>query len=320
MTVLLIVLYLYFSSFDRNIFVYYLIATPPVLIVTPPLLLAIYLSYQKYRYVWLSWAVVGVYMAFISTAMHSPATIVPLSQPAIDTQAANHIRICSWNTRYFFEWGRDNGFKTLQEKDCSFIFLQEVWKSDTVQQELTLLRDTYLKNYDFVSNGEFVIFYPKNSIVTKQKSTTQAFLNIETRYKEKQLSLISVHLWNPIVARPEESAGKTVYIDAKQDREKQEDEILPFVQKEAATHTVFMLGDFNSTENTPILSQIEKAGSLKVASESILKRNATYPVSFPLIRIDYAFTSQKLENKLHLETECLPKTSDHCLMILDVLL
>ena len=313
----------YYSLFGTSGVLFYLISTPPQFILWPILVIATYrfLRKEHYQSYVAVFCLFFIYTFVISGRFPIPSTLYPMAS----TQNTS-VRICSWNSAFFFENSKDIGFSTLAQRKCDFIVIQEVWKSSEFQTEIKKWRDFYLPNYDYRFDKEYVIFVPPGSDVDMLKSDSGVFYGVDIAYKNKLFTLLSIHLWNPISDRPELVNGEIKTIPAFQAREEQGSELLSKL-KELTNNplkSVIIVGDFNTMQNDKILRDIGRIGKgdyrMTPINVSIFQKRETYSASRRIIEIDHSFVSRGIYANSKLKLECNPKASDHCLLIIDLLL
>lgn len=304
----------YLGGFGEGSSLFYLQHTPPILFVLPPIFYCIFLIYKR------SIPIVPL----IFTVLLFINLFIFMGRTLVFSNKTNHsdssLRICSWNSAYFFKWGRDIGFTTLREQDCDVILLQEVWKSELMTNEIAEIRNEYFPTMDFFSQGEFLVLAPRGSIVEVNRSANKGHFSVTLQ--DQKLTLTSIHLWNPITDMPMlDINGNVVVIPAIRARESQKKELLTFLERNAdVPHLI--VGDFNTLQNGKILRDITKIspnGAYSYLSTPILSNKNTYPANFPFLHIDYAFTSKSLQQS-GIAKKCLPQASDHCLLIIDLML
>jgi endonuclease/exonuclease/phosphatase family metal-dependent hydrolase len=223
------------------------------------------------------------------------------------------------------DFNRNLGFETLKEKNCDIIMLQEVWKSETIIPEIVEARDQYLPEYDVRTFEEFVLFIPPGSDLSLIMSKNRAFFGAELHIKDEYLTVYNIHLWNPLVPRPLVENNKVTYLDAQQERTAQISELLAELTESTKKESLIVVsGDFNSMQNHEIIRKINRLGEgtkqLTMISSNVFAERNTYPASRPFIQIDYSYISQVARPKAKKSMYCVPHASDHCLIVLDVLL
>jgi exonuclease III len=318
----LVVFLLYYEVIRIPTISSYISSTPPQFIFFPLLLLIgyrfirkesldLYLALFSFFFLW-TFFVAGNHDQFRNTAF-------------LYSDQKHPARICVWNTAYFFDFDRDLGFKTLKEKNCDIIMLQEVWKSENALPELIAARDTYLPQFDVRNFEEFVLFIPPGSDLSLIKSNSRGFFGATLHIKDEYLTVYNVHLWNPLVPRPLVVDDKVTYIDAEKERVDQINELLSELTASSKKESLVVVsGDFNSMQNHEVIRKINKIGEgkkqLSIISSGIFAQRNTYPASRPFIQIDYSYISQVARPKAKKTEYCVPRASDHCLIVLDVLL
>lgn len=304
----------YLGGFGESGWLFYLHHTPPVLFILPPIFYCIFQMYKR--------RIPVVPLAF--TALLLLNLFVFMGRTIIFSNKVppsdNLIRVCSWNSAYFFKWGRDVGLSTLKGQNCDVILLQEVWKSELMTNEIASIRNEYFPTMDFYSQGEFLVLAPKGSVVEVNRSNSKGHFSVTLQ--NKNLTLTSIHLWNPITDMPTlDTNGKVVVIPAIEARESQKKELLTFLaRKTDVPHLI--VGDFNTLQNGKIqrdITKISPQGAFSYLSTPIFSNKNTYPANFPFLHIDYAFTSKSLQQS-GIAKKCLPQASDHCLLIIDLML
>lgn len=299
---------------------FYLIHTPQILFVLP---FGLYFFYTLLHH---KLPLLPLYVSiaiFLHLNFFLGREVTLRTIPKIDSIRTTSARICSWNTAYFFKWGKEIGFQRLVEQDCDFILLQEVWKSEENVKEITEVRDWYFPNFDFYSYGEFLIFVPKDSILTLAKSPSNAFFSVSTTFKGKPLELTSVHLWNPITDMPTLLNGIMTTIPVIEAREIQKMDFLAFLSTPLNISTPsIIVGDFNTMPNGKLIRDIVniKERKYNFISTPVYKQKNTYSTRIPIIQIDFAYISSDYKDYATLKTYCKPVASDHCLLIIDVVL
>ncbi|MCC7303851.1 endonuclease/exonuclease/phosphatase family protein [bacterium] len=310
----------YFEYFGEQGFLFYLIHTPPHFLFIPSLLYLGWQWYKKKSLIPLSSIIVVMYIVLIFFAGRTPIFAQQV------TSGVNKIRVCSWNTAYFFKWGREDGFAKLKATNCDYILLQEVWQADKELDAISSMKLKYLPDFDIYTEDEFLILTPKGSKVMEITSEHAGHFGITTTYKEKEFSLISVHLWNPITPKPVVRNGEFSRIPANIARNDQKNELLNEIREVTSKKesSLLVVGDFNTMQNGKVLRDIQKysnkSNELKILSLPFWKSRSTYSTSFRLIQIDYAFLSKTAFRSSKLQTSCKTKASDHCLLIIDLVL
>ncbi len=322
--IFVIITFAYFESFGESGILFYLIHTPPLLFLVPPTLFILYQilvlkHFPKLPAIFLLTAF--AYLLFFAARSPNLNTT-----RILDETAKNHLRVCSWNSAYFFQWGRDAGFTKLKNADCDVVLLQEVWDSGNEKQTIEQYRNQYLPNYAAFSSGEFVIFARKEFVAVSTESKHGGYFSLSTLINQKKLNIMSIHLWNPITSKPVDIEGKVENIPAKIARSDQKNEILNKVQTllDQKDEITLIAGDFNTMENGKILRDIlatkSDANALNYLSLPLWKNRATYSTNLRLIAIDHVFITKGQYPTSRLQTSCEVKASDHCLLIVDLML
>lgn len=307
----------YLGGFGENGWLFYLQHTPPILFILPPIFYCGFSIYKKRVPV----------VALLITIIISINLFVFLGRSITyqSTGKSNqqNLRLCSWNTAYFFKWNKEVGLTTLANQNCTVILLQEIWKSEFMTKEIAEVRDNYFPQFEFFSQGEFVILAPKDSVVSVHRSLYNGHFAVTLLYNNRTVRFTSVHLWNPITDMPTlDSNKKITVVPAIQARERQKKELITFIQDtQKIPHLI--IGDFNTLQNGKILRDITKnknGNSFSLLSTHLFSNKDTYPAKFPFLQIDYAFISETLRNDATLSKKCIAEASDHCLLIVDLVL
>lgn len=310
----------FIEGFGETGVLFYLIHTPPFFFMFP---MCLYIGYKFIKKELPLFLLVIAFGIYVHLNIFSGRVVTFAVTPRITGTHNTPVRICSWNTAYFFKWGRDEGLSKLKEQECDFILLQEVWRSEELQEEITAIRDQYFNDFNFYSSTEFLIFSPKESLVNVTKSPTNGYFAIETTYKSKKLVLTSVHLWNPITDMPALQNGKMIVIQTKDARETQKKDLLAHLDTLQLHDTAAItVGDFNTLQNGEIIRDITKLknNSYTFISTPLYKNKNTYSTNLRLIQIDYAYVDDAHKDNVSLKTACIPTASDHCLLIIDIML
>lgn len=318
----LAVFLVYYEIIPWPVIGHYLVATPPQFLFFPLIALIFYRYLRKEP--------IDLYLAlfiFFFSWTFVIADRLNLTRNVVFSYSEQKqpVRICSWNTAYFFDFNRELGFKTLQEKNCDIIMLQEVWKSEELESQLVEIRNNYLPNYDVRIYQEFVLFIPPGSDTALFKSKTRAFLGADLKLKGKSLTVYNVHLWNPLVNRPIAENNTVYYKSAQAERTDQINELVNELSDRTKNGSIlFIAGDFNSMQNYRIIRQVNSIGEaqkrLSIISAPMFMNSNTYPAKHPFIQIDFSYISQIARPKAKKTLYCIPRASDHCLIVLDVLL
>lgn len=304
----------YSGFFSENLPWFYLINTPGQLLVIPLLLHTFYTYFAKQNKLF-SVSACCVVIIFLLVSYH-PGREFPVKAPATDTVTS---RICSLNTGYFFETYEEEAFKKLQPRACDVLILQEVWASSTYVPILRELRERYYPDHYVVNYGEYVVFYPKAWTVTLSPSSEGGFLALQVR-GDKHFTLLNVHLWNPITHKPKIDSNDVITaIPAHLARKLQETELQEKIDSLLKKNEpMLIIGDFNALSNAAIIQNLAKnTREIKVA---LLQNKNTYPSRHPFIKIDYAFTTVPRYSSEKQTIICDYVLSDHCLLILDIVL
>lgn len=309
----------YFELFGEYGPLFYLIHTPPLLILIPPFLYFVFKVYQRKSYI-LPFACLLVMLITLTFGVGRK----PVLSATINTEGRTTLRVCSWNTAYFFKWGKEEGLKRLAETNCDFILLQEIWRANEETTEIEEAQRQYLQQYTAYANAEFVIFTPKEATANPIISNNSGYYGLETTYKGVPLTLLSVHLWNPITPRPTYQNGVIVPIPADVARADQKAELLREIKRTAdkVNANLLVVGDFNTMQNGKVLRDIKNVSNRKLEylSVPLWQNRNTYSTSLRLIQIDYAFLTDKSFSQSRIQTSCDVKASDHCLLIIDLVL
>ena len=312
----IIVLLAYFEVFGDVGSLYYLIHTPYYLVLLPTL------AFTTYRIVSNKPVLLTVTLFLISSVYISFFAGQNLESKPQTTEQQTPIRVCSWNTAYFFTWGEQEGYSRLAKEDCTFILLQETWKSENQQDKLWEVNKTYFPTMRFFSQGEFVIFAPSNEVSAVTYSATDAFLLLDTVHNGQALHLYSMHLWTPISNKPKVTNNVISYKPPQTARREQKKDLLAQLELSNRDSTTLIIGDFNTMQNGKILRDLTHLKNLHLAliSQTITRNRNTFTSNHPLIQIDYAFVSKGKIGGAKLRTSCVYSASDHCLLIVDVVL
>jgi exonuclease III len=294
-----------------------LVHTPPQLIFIPIFVLGIYRYLRKENYIVLlsvglplfviTFFVLGNYAA-VSPGTESKATI-----------NSSPVRICSWNTAYFFQWNRDVAYNIIKEKNCTVIVFQEVWIPESHIPEIDRLQRDFLPHLEYTMNEEFIIFYPRNAAFNFIQSSAKGYFGISLALNGKKLSIYNIHLWNPLVPRPFVENDQLRYKSAESVRNAQIIELVEETLKFKNDDSVVILGDFNTMQNAKFLREMNNS-SVALVGSPLLKSKNTYPARLPLLQIDHVFVSDSLRKNATKSMLCNYQASDHCLIVLDLLL
>ena len=241
------------------------------------------------------------------------------------------LKVCSYNSRFFFAQDRENAISTLANLNCDVYVIQEVWHSEEIYQQLIdSYMQKYFKNFNSVNWAEFWIMF-KNDIQLKRqfKPKHEGFLALTltvNRFNRKyEFNLINIHIWNPLVTRNtlsfvEMALGQqsVQQLPPYLVRKAQIDDLYTFLDGKSVTNFV-ILGDFNTLPSHALIwRKIWTSANVK---EHISKVSpglfyATYPSALPFLAIDHAFVGDSI-----LVEEVYTKDlglSDHKALILKV--
>jgi len=236
-----------------------------------------------------------------------------------------NFRVCSWNTAYFFKWGEADGVQRLADARCDAILLQEVWKPETLQSNFQHIQSKYFPEMEVFSYGEFTFLAKRTDLVggSLEAYDTTGFVVLNIVRGGRNVALFNVHLWTPLSHRPYYSrSGKMEFESAQQARQLQRESLLHVLSELPSDTSVIVAGDFNTMQNGSILRNIQKIDNrrLSLLSLPLGESRNTFPTSRPLLQLDYAFVETSFANSAKLTTSCTYSASDHCLLIIDVVL
>jgi len=245
-----------------------------------------------------------------------------------DTTADNTVsfapyKVCSLNTRYFFEYLLDKpsseqsvqlALTKLKSDQCKVYLLQEIWLGNKRKDEITNFFKGAFPEYEFRMEGEFIILslFP---IRQTQLDSPEGYFRADIEMPlNKTVSFYNVHEWNPLFARRCESFQGTQYkndcpISAFNLRNDQRENLLASLK--VNPNPVLIAGDFNSMEQSKVIRDL--SDKLTPVLGSSFGSEATFPSIFPLIAIDHIFVSPSIE---HTEKTivCRNDLSDHCMV------
>jgi len=315
---------MYYETIRIPPLTYYLIATPFSVFLIPYTIF--FLAGLIYRQVF-SYKLSGLLMLlvlftqfYIVGRPHFVNTV--FRAPSQDEK----IRICSWNTAYFFDFDRDAGFKLLEENDCDVIALQEVWHAKKERIEVEKYRNIYFQGKDIRLEDEFAFIIPPVSDKHIYKSKSGGYYGLELNIKGHSFVLLNAHIWNPVAYKPfYDQNNRIKYLGPIEIRHKHETELKGIVSNLVQGDTpIILVGDFNAQPNIKFIRDISKIGDndkhLILTPVDLLTNHNSYPAKLRLIQIDYAYVSSRIRPEASLELKCYDTASDHCLLILDVLL
>jgi len=304
----------YFETFGDGSILFYLIHTPYALVLLPSILFIFHQAFHK-RFLWISsFLVLGlvIFLEFFASRA------IPLRQSDISEQ---NFRICSWNTAYFFQWGSDAAVAKLKETSCNVILFQEIWRSDLKEEAIEKIRQEHFPNMTIYTDGEFQFWVDLDAAFdrySKEDATGGHYL-LSIPHNGKRVSLINVHLWTPLSERPDlDEKGHTYTETARLVRKTQKSAMVSAIREIPINENIVIIGDFNTLQNGKILRELSRDFTL--VSTSLSESRNTFPVNRPLLTIDYAFVDNSLASSATLVKDCSQAGSDHCLMILDIML
>lgn len=172
------------------------------------------------------------------------------------------------------------------------------------------------------SAGELVILAPASDKAQMIISATDAFLRLDTVYQGKPLSLYSIHLWTPVSQKPLLQGTTISYKTPQLARKEQMIELLSQVGESAQGATTLVIGDFNTMQNGKLIRNLAdpQISGLSLISVPLFANRNTFTSKHPLIQLDFVFISSEKIGGAKLRTSCEYSASDHCLLILDVVL
>jgi endonuclease/exonuclease/phosphatase family metal-dependent hydrolase len=309
----------YFEVFGDGGVLFYLIHTPYLIILFPSAVLVLYFLFQRKFLVFTMLVVLtsGLYLEFFATRSYrSTSDTVTLGE---------RFRVCSWNTAYFFQWGRADGFTRLAKSQCDAILLQEVWRAEELDQELNALVAQYLPGMKVLEKDEYVFILrePVDILGEIMIPEVGGHARLTIQRNNTSLTLVNVHIWNPVASLPYVAENGQVLMKPQQLARIQQREALLRVSSQLSADTKTVIaGDFNTMQNGKILRDLQKVSSSRfaVVSVPIAKSRNTYPISHPILELDHVFVDKAISDKAKLSISCEYSASDHCLLIVDLML
>ncbi len=244
-----------------------------------------------------------------------------------------HLKICSYNTRFFFGHLKEQALYDLASENCDVYLFQEIWQSDLVYKDfLKWVNREIFPDYKLVNRAEYVVFIKKQAridsvFVPNSEGFLSLDVNIASQNKVYKLTIVNTHIWNPISKRSVFSFGNIVnnasgegyFIDPYTVRKNQVIDFKKYLLNKDLDNTV-IAGDFNTTQahvlvREKLFAPESKRDSLKRVSK--IGVYYTFPVKMPFLLIDHVYVGNNIR-VLNLSYKSLPY-SDHKLVVFDVL-
>ncbi len=309
----------YFEVFGDGGVLFYLIHTPYLMILFPSVTLVLVLLTEK-RILAFTLVLVmtsGIYLEFFAARAYS--------RPASTVTTGESFRVCSWNTAYFFQWGRDEGFKRLAEAQCDAIMLQEMWKAEEAKDEIDQFVHQYLSEMIAYAKDEYVFIVRRSDNIVEDITIPDVggYTSLVLKRNDTNITLVNVHLWNPIAPLPYISEGNLVAFKSPQlAREQQRSALLQHIEQVSKNTVGIIAGDFNTLQNGQIFRDLSSSAGKRFSLVSVpfTKPRNTYPTSRLFIQLDHVLVDRALKDGATLTTSCTYSASDHCLLIIDLVL